>query len=353
MLFTVRVRPTSTQIEGSRFPRELPCTVSKRSQGESRARRAAKLPCAKTYRYCVRENVFFSFHFCGLVAVHVRKLCRMSASFSSLDVDVLRKFVAILMETRNEKYCDVDLPAAITAVRAVDKQFHALVRETLPVRVLFRGRLSLTRGETDRDDEYAHPDLADPEGLTERLYGHLDIWPVDAQGTCKIGGWYTYSNDPWTGDHEIASAYYISGSIACGRMKLMLDFHNADGYMDDDALNASITVESVQPAQPIVDSWNRGVRRARRDFELRGGYTHTGIDSPYHPGVATLSLKALQPDAFHERTRFKWLSKSKVKEFIDNHLEDDDKIAKAKRLWQSPHPSLLNLAELEDFFGPL
>ena len=160
MLFTVRVRPTSTQIEGSRFPRELPCTVSKRSQGESRARRAAKLPCAKTY--ITRERFLLR----RVVAVLVRKLCRMSASFSSLDVDVLRKFVAILMETRNEKYCDVDLPAAITAVRAVDKQFHALVLETLPVRVLFRGRLSLTRGETDRDDEYAHPDLADPEGLT-------------------------------------------------------------------------------------------------------------------------------------------------------------------------------------------
>lgn len=270
-------------------------------------------------------------------------------SLCNLDVDILRNVVAILMET-SQNGTD-DLPAAVSAVRVVDKQFRALVRATLPVRVLFRGRLNLVLGEQDSGEEdsydYVYPDLEDPEGMTERLYGHLDIWPEEAQGICKVGGLYTYSEDYYS-DGAIARAFNIRGNVAHGRMMLRFAFTNTCDPSDDDGLGASICVESVQPAQRTIHSWNCGLRRARCDFELHGSFTVNWPSESHPGGDATLSLKALHSDAFNERTRFKWVKKSRAEGSIGYRVDNEETRAEAMRLWRSRHPSLLTRAERSD-----
>ena len=276
--------------------------------------------------------------------------------------DLLRKIIdALMAPSRNSSRFRGEgskekLLAALMPIRAVNKQFHALVRERYPVRVLFRGNLNMVVHDKEDDDDqsgeeddgydydYINDDLAAPDGLDVRMYGHLDLWPPEPSGKVTVSGLYTFSDDQHN-DGSIARGFHIGGRLdGTGRMMLGFNFTNTYDPSDDDGVGAEVKLMH-KLGTPFVGAWSKGRRRLRRELELTGSVDINWPSEDHPPGVAVLSIKSLDTASFRERTNFRWVSKERATGFI---AYGEEARAEAIQLWQSPHPSLLSVKEREE-----
>ena len=246
--------------------------------------------------------------------------------------------------------------AALVAVQAVDKQLHALVRGMLPVRVLLQGYIHMKCHSLDDDEEgYIAAQLDQPDGFKEKISGHLDLWPADATGRSVIDGLYTYRNDPVDPEQEgeLIRGFQIRGSLKNGFMELSFRYTDTTDPGDDDGLGTVLEVSGLAGRE--VEAWSRGVYNRR--LRLKGTFSVDWPSDEYRGGDATLVFTRLDASSFRERTE-EWVSGRKVREFIREirssrltHGMTQDvefwwrKIAEARRLQESSHPSLLNREE--------